>query len=67
MQHAWWVDGDKLLPIYFIIAVQLPALLLVAQVLRSADSKGFRFASNLAKLIMIGGILSMIVFRFVWK
>lgn len=67
MQHAWWIDGDKLIPIYFVIAVQLPALLLVAQVLRSSDSKGFRLASNLTKLIMIGGILSMIAFRFAWK
>lgn len=67
MQHAWWADGDKLIPIYFAIAVQLPSLLLLAQVLRSSDSKGFRLASNLTKLIMIGGILSMIAFRFAWK
>ena len=67
LQHAWWVDGDNLIPIYFTIAVQLPAVVLVAQVIRSSDNNGFKLASNLSKLIMIGGILSMIAFRFAWQ
>lgn len=67
MQHVWWVDGDKYIPIYFAIAVQVPAVFLIGQIVRSTDSKGFRLASNLTKFIMIGGVLSMIVFRFAWK
>lgn len=67
MQHAWFVDGDKLILGYFLVAVQLPALLLIGQVIRSNSSKEFHLASNLTKLIMLGGILSMIAFRFAWQ
>jgi 4-hydroxybenzoate polyprenyltransferase len=67
LQHAWWTDGDKLILIYFSIAVQLPTLLLIGQVFRANDSKGFRLASLLSKLIMVGGVLSMIAFRFAWR
>ncbi len=67
LQHAWWLEGDKLVLIYFAIAVQLPSVLLIGQVLRSDSNEEFHRASNLTKLIMLGGILSMIVFRRVWQ
>lgn len=67
LQYAWWADGDKFILMYFALAVQLPTLLLIGQTIRAKNSNGFRVASNLTKLIMVGGILSMIVFRFAWK
>jgi 4-hydroxybenzoate polyprenyltransferase len=67
MQHAWFVEGDKIILGYFLVAVQLPAIVLIAQVLRSNSSKQFYLASNLTKLIMVGGILSMVAFRFAWQ
>ena len=67
LQHAWWLEGDKLVLIYFAIAVQLPSVLLIGQVLRSDSNEEFHRASNLTKLIMLGGILSMVVFRIVWQ
>jgi 4-hydroxybenzoate polyprenyltransferase len=67
LQHAWWIDGDKLIPTYFVLAVQLPSLLLILQVVKSDSNEGFHRASNLTKLIMLGGILSMFIFRIVWQ
>ena len=67
LQHAWWLEGDKVVLSYFAIAVQLPSILLIGQVLKSDSSEGFHRASNLTKLIMLGGIFSMFIFRIVWQ
>lgn len=67
LQYAWWQEGDKLILAYFAFAVQLPSVLLIFQVLKSDSDEGFHRASNLTKLIMLGGILSMFIFRIVWQ
>lgn len=67
LQYGWWQEGDLLVPMYFALAVQIPAVLFMIQVLRSDAANGFHRASNLTKLIMLGGILSMIIFRIVWQ
>jgi 4-hydroxybenzoate polyprenyltransferase len=67
LQYAWWIEDDKLVPLYFALAVQLPAVLLIAQVLKSDNPKAFHRASNLTKLIMVGGVFSMFIFKMVWQ
>ena len=67
LQYAWWLEGDKLVLSYFAIAVQLPSVLLIGQVLKSDSRDGFHRASNLTKLIMLGGVFSMLIFRIVWQ
>jgi 4-hydroxybenzoate polyprenyltransferase len=63
LQMAWWRDGDQIMFWYFTLAVQLPILALIGLVLKATETKQFHQASTLAKWIMLGGILSMILFR----
>jgi 4-hydroxybenzoate polyprenyltransferase len=44
---------------YFLIALQFPALYLIVKLFRSTEQADFHFLSNLCKLIMFAGILSM--------
>ena len=67
LQYAWWQEGDKLVLAYFALAVQLPSVLLIFLVLKSDSTEEFHRASNLTKFIMLGGILSMFIFRIVWQ
>ena len=53
--------GLDLLFWYFMIAVQLPAIVMIIVVIRANKKKDFHLASTLAKLIMFTGILSMVV------
>lgn len=46
---------------YFVIAVQLPAIVLIIVVTRAKKREDFRFASGVAKLIMFTGILSLLI------
>lgn len=63
MQWAWMSDGDLIMFWYFMLAVQLPTLALIGLVLKATEIKQFHFASTLTKWIMLGGILSMVLFR----
>ncbi len=63
LQTAWIRDEDWLMFGYFLIAVQLPAAAIIFQVLRGKTPKDFHLASTLTKVLMLGGILSLIVFR----
>lgn len=67
LQYAWWIEDDRMVPIYFALSVQLPSIILMAQVLKSNDAEAFHRASNLTKWIMLGGIFSMFIFRIVWQ
>ncbi len=44
---------------YFLMALQLPALFLVVKLFSAKEQADFHFLSNLCKLIMFAGILSM--------
>ncbi len=63
LQMAWWQENDMVIFLYFLLAVQVPSVLLVSQVLRSTTPAAFHRASSMAKFIMVAGILSMAVFR----
>ncbi len=49
---------------YFIIGVQIPLLLLMYLILKGKDKVSFHKASTMTKLVMLGGVLSMIPFSF---
>ncbi|MFM1875442.1 MAG: hypothetical protein RL266_1179 [Bacteroidota bacterium] len=65
LQLAWWQANDMVIFLYFLLAVQIPAILLIIQVLRSSAPSDFSKASKLSKLIIVAGILSLVVFRTV--
>lgn len=65
LQMAWLRDNQYLLLGYFFVAVQAPAIFALIQLFRGKSSKDFHRTSTLLKLLMLGGILSMIVFRIV--
>lgn len=64
LQTAWLQDNDWLMFGYFLVAVQLPAAATILQVLRAQKTSDFRTASMLTKVLMLGGIFSLVVFRF---
>ena len=65
LQMAWLRDNQVLLFGYFFGAVQTPALIGLVQIIRGKTSQDFHRVSTLLKLLMLGGLLSMIVFRIV--
>jgi 4-hydroxybenzoate polyprenyltransferase len=64
LQKAWLQQHDLTSVIYFLVTVQLPAAVVAARVVLGSEPKDFRLASTLTKVLMLGGILSMIVYRF---
>ncbi|HQP02928.1 MAG TPA: UbiA family prenyltransferase, partial [Bacteroidia bacterium] len=62
IKQAWWES----LPVfgYTILFVQLPLLILSVKLFLSAEKKHFKVASMIAKVVMVGGILSLPVFKF---
>ena len=63
LQSDWLRRKDWLMFWYFLIAVQLPAAAIILQVMRAEKPKDFHLASTISKLLMLGGILSLIAFR----
>lgn len=63
LQTAWVREEEWLMFGYFLIAVQLPAAAIILQVMRGESPKDFRLASTLTKVLMLGGILSLVAFR----
>lgn len=62
IQMNRWMFKDYLTFGYFIIGVQLPLLYLIYLIIKGHDKGSFHKASTLTKLVMLGGILSMIPF-----
>ncbi|HCI58701.1 MAG: geranylgeranylglycerol-phosphate geranylgeranyltransferase [Bacteroidia bacterium] len=62
IKQAWWES----LPVfgYTILFVQVPLLILSVKLFLSAEKKHFKVASMIAKVVMVGGILSLPVFKF---
>ena len=54
--YSW---GYLYLLIYLIVTVQLLYLYMISMLLKAKEKKDFTFLSNLAKIIMIAGVLSM--------
>ncbi len=63
-QYFLYEDQDYISLIYFLVAVQLPSLWLVIKTARAKEKRDFHFASTLSKVVMVGGILSMLVFKY---
>lgn len=64
IQYLQYETLDYISMIYFLVAVQLPSLWLVIKTARAKEKRDFHFASTLSKVVMVGGILSMLVFKF---
>ena len=64
IQYFQYQSQDYISMIYFLVAVQLPSIWLVIKTIRAKEKNDFRFASRLSKLVMLGGILSMLVFKY---
>jgi 4-hydroxybenzoate polyprenyltransferase len=64
LQTVWIGEKEWLMFWYFLIAVQMPSATIILQILRAKTSKDFHLASTITKVLMLGGILSLIVFRF---
>ncbi len=64
IQYYQYAAQDYISMIYFLIAVQLPSLWLVIKTARAKEKNDFRFASRLSKMVMLGGIFSMLVFKY---
>lgn len=65
LQLAWLDAEDYIILACFSVFVQLPLFVLIGLVLKGKTPEEFGKASNLSKLVMLGGILSMIAFRTV--
>jgi 4-hydroxybenzoate polyprenyltransferase len=64
IQYYQYEAQDYISMIYFLVAVQLPSLWLVIKTARAKEKSDFHFASTLSKVVMVGGILSMLVFKY---
>ena len=62
IKQAWWES----LPVfgYTILFVQVPLLILSVKLFLSDEKKHFKVASMIAKVVMVGGILSLPVFKY---
>lgn len=62
IKQAWWES----LPVfgYTILFVQVPLLILAVKLYFSTEKKHFKVASMIAKIVMVGGILSLPVFKY---
>ena len=56
---------DLLTFFYFIFALQIPLAFLIYKTVTANTKKGFRFAGNIAKMIMLMGICYLFVFAYI--
>jgi 4-hydroxybenzoate polyprenyltransferase len=63
LQLAWIGEEGWLMFGYFLVAVQLPAVAVIILLWRAENPMDFHLTSTLVKVLMLGGILSMILFR----
>ncbi len=64
-QYVKWEENDMVSLLVIIAVVQVPAILLLKAVFAANDRAGYRSASQWAKALMVGGISTMLLFRFV--
>jgi len=63
-QFVKWEENDMLSFLIIIAVVQVPAILLIRSVIAAEGAEGFHRASRWAKWMMVGGIGTMLLFRF---
>lgn len=63
-QFVKWEENDMLSFLIIIAVVQVPAILLIRSVVAAEGGEGFHLASRWAKWMMVGGISTMLLFRF---
>jgi len=63
-QWARWESNDILSFLWLLGGVQVPAVLMINSLVKATGRSGFHRASTLAKVMMVGGITSMVLFRF---
>ena len=64
MQSIRFSSGDQITFYYLIAGVQIPALVLIVLLFTSQTPADMKAPSSLVKLIMLGGILSMLTLRY---
>jgi 4-hydroxybenzoate polyprenyltransferase len=62
IQYIQYLTKDFISFWYFLIAIQLPFVWMFYKLINAEDKSEFHQASFFAKIVMIGGILSMVVF-----
>jgi 4-hydroxybenzoate polyprenyltransferase len=62
IQYVQYVTKDFISFWYFLLAIQLPFILMFYKLLKAEEKAEFHQASFFAKIVMIAGIFSMIVF-----
>lgn len=63
-QIVKWEESDMLSFLAIMAVIQLPGFILLRKMAVAADSAGFHSASRWAKWLMVGGIGTMLLFRF---
>ncbi len=61
VQIKCFQSGYKLLFWYFLIVIQIPFIYLVYKIYKAGKKQDYSFLSNLYKIIMLAGILSMLI------
>ena len=62
IEYNQYVTKDPLSFWYFTLAISLPLLVFIVQLARARDSSAFGEASSTAKVVMVTGILSTVIF-----
>jgi 4-hydroxybenzoate polyprenyltransferase len=58
-QSGWWFAA-----LYILLLIMFPAILLIKKLYAATSSKDYHILSNIIKLIMLFGILSMLLLKF---
>jgi 4-hydroxybenzoate polyprenyltransferase len=64
IQVQQYSTGDTISLLYFSIALQIPMLIMMYFIITAKESTGYAKASFTAKLVMLSGVLSMLVFYY---
>lgn len=62
-QSVKWEENDMVSFLAIAAVVQVPAVLMLRSLVVAEDASGFRLASRWAKVLMVGGIGTMLLFR----
>jgi 4-hydroxybenzoate polyprenyltransferase len=65
VQQYLWLNTFKTLFWYFSVCVQIPLVILVVKLFNAFTKNHYAFASLLCKLIIVSGVLSMFIYRFI--
>lgn len=62
-QYVKWEENDMVSFLVIAAVVQLPAVLMLRSLMVADNAAGYRLASRWAKMLMVGGIGTMLLFR----